>query len=99
MNILKKADEIINERSEEKEREYGPMSWTNQQAAKIATVLCRKEITTRDIYFFQISLKLARESWAHKEDNMLDLVAYVGGYNNYMEGILNEKEDVIYENK
>jgi len=99
MNILKKADEIINERSEEKERQYGPMSWTNEQAAKIATVLCKKEITCMDMYYFQISLKLARESWSHKEDNMLDLVAYVGGYNNYMEGILNEKGDVIYENK
>jgi len=99
MNILKKADEIINERSEEKERQYGPMSWTNEQAAKIATVLCKKEITCKDLYFFQISLKLARESWAHKEDNMLDLVAYIGGYNNYMEGILNEGGDVIYEDK
>lgn len=97
MNILEKANEIINLRSEEKERQYGPMSWTNEQAAKIATVLCKKEITCRDIYFFQIALKLARESWSHKEDNMLDLAAYVGGYNNYMEGILNEENDVVFK--
>lgn len=97
MNILEKANEIVNLRKEEKERQYGPMSWTNEQAAKIATVLCKKEINCRDIYFFEIALKLARESWAHKEDNMLDLVAYVGGYNNYMEGILNEENDVTFE--
>jgi len=99
MNILEKANEIINLRSEEKERQYGPMSKTNDEAAKIASVLCRKQITCQDIYFFQIALKLARESWAHKEDNLLDLVAYIGGYNNYMEGILNEPNDVIHENK
>ena len=99
MNILKKANEIINERTEEKERQYGPMSWTNEQAAKIATVLSGKEITCKDIYYLQISLKLARESYSHKEDNLLDLVAYIGGLNNYMEGILNEPNDVIYENK
>jgi hypothetical protein len=99
MNILKEADRIVNTRSEEKERQYGPMSYTNQQAAKIASVLCKREITTADVYFFQIALKLARESWSHKEDNLLDLVAYVAGYNNYMEGILNESNDVINENK
>jgi SAM-dependent methyltransferase len=71
----------------------------SQQAAQIASLLCRKEITCRDIYFFQIALKLARESWSHKEDNLLDLAAYVGGYNNYMEGILNEPNDVIYGDK
>lgn len=99
MNILKKADDIVNNRREEKERQYGPMSWTNEQAAKIASVLSGKEITCKDLYYMQISLKLARESYAHKEDNLLDLVAYVAGLNNYLEGVLNEPKDVIYENK
>lgn len=99
MNILEKANEIVNLRSEEKERMYGPMSFTNEQAAKIASVLTRKEITCNDIYFFQIALKLARESWSHKEDNLLDLVAYIGGYNNYMEGILNEEKDIVWNPK
>jgi len=97
MNILKKANEIINERSEEKSRQYGPMSWTNEQAAKIASVMSRKEITTIDLYNMQIALKLARQSFSHKEDNLLDAVAYIGGLNNYMEGILNEKDDVIFK--
>jgi hypothetical protein len=99
MNILEKANEIINLRSEEKQRQYGPMSYTNKKAADIASLILNKEITCEDIYIFQISLKLARESWSHKEDNLLDLVAYIGGYNNYREGILNEKNDIIYENK
>jgi hypothetical protein len=87
MNILEQANQIINERSEEKERQYGPFIECNARAAKIASVLCSKEITTLDIYHFQIALKLARESHAHKEDNLLDLVAYIGALNNYHEGV------------
>ena len=94
-NILKEADKIINERSEEKERGYGPMSLCNKKAAGIATILCNKKISVRDIYMMQIALKLARESHSHKEDNLLDLVAYIAGYNNYEEGVKIEKKDII----
>ena len=85
MNILKKANEIVNERAEEKERLYGPFSECNQRTAKIATLLCGKEITNTDIYLFQIALKLAREAHHHKEDNLLDLAAYIGALNNHYE--------------
>lgn len=87
MNILEKANEIINLRSEEKARQYGPFIECNARAARIATELCGKEITTKDIYNFQIALKLAREAYAHKEDNLLDAVAYMGALNNFYEGI------------
>jgi len=87
MNILKQADLIINERSEEKERQYGPFIDCNRKAAEIASILCNKEITTLDMYYFEIALKLARESYAHKEDNILDLVAYIGALNNFHERI------------
>jgi|TARA_R100000049_G_C1933428_1_gene77277 hypothetical protein len=95
MNILKKANEIVNERAEEKERQYGPMSLTNLRASIIASVLSDKEVTVEDIYIMQISLKLARESFSHKEDNLLDTVGYIAGLNNYLEGIKNEEEDII----
>lgn len=94
MDILKKAHEIIYERSEEKERQYGPMSLCNKRAAEIATVLCDKEVSVKDMYMMQISLKLARESHYHKEDNLLDLVAYIAGYNNYESNTKIEKEDI-----
>jgi DNA-binding protein H-NS len=95
MNILEKANQIINERSEEKERQYGPMSETNRRASVIASVMSNKDISVLDLYNMQIALKLARESWSHKEDNLLDVVAYVGGLNNYREGIINEQDDII----
>lgn len=99
MNILEKAREIIYDRAEEKERQYGPMSLTNREAAKIASVLCKKEISVTDVYYVIMSLKLARQANSHKEDNLLDLVAYTAGLNNYMEGIIIEQNDICHENK
>tara|TARA_R110000787_G_scaffold27873_2_gene76620 strand:- start:1262 stop:1648 length:387 start_codon:yes stop_codon:yes gene_type:complete len=83
MNILEKANEIINKRSEEKERMYGPFSLGMERAAKIASGCTGKDITASDMYMCMIALKLSRESYNHKEDNLLDAVAYLGALNNY----------------
>ena len=84
MNILKKADEIINIRSEEKERMYGDFEKGMEKAAKLASVMTNKEITAIDMYKCMVALKLSRESYNHKEDNLLDAVAYLGSLNNYI---------------
>lgn len=83
MNILKKADEIINQRSEEKEREYGPFDKSMEKAAKISSELCNKNITTEDFYKCMIALKISRMAYNLKEDTLLDAVAYIGGLNNF----------------
>ena len=48
MNILKKANEIVNERSEEKERQYGDFIECMAKTARIASEMSSKEITTGD---------------------------------------------------
>lgn len=82
MNILIKADDIVNKRSEEKEREYGPFNDSMHKAAIIATELCRKEITQDDMFKCMMALKLSRLAYSSKEDTMLDLVAYTAAFNN-----------------
>jgi DNA-binding protein H-NS len=84
MNILEKANEITNKRSEEKERMYGPFEESMSKAAKIATLMTSKTITTEDMYKCMVALKLSRESYSHKEDNLLDAVSYLGSMNNYI---------------
>ena len=79
-NILKHADQIINERSEEKERQYGPFMECNQKAAEIASVITGKPLTALDVSWVQVAVKMARESNAHKEDNLLDMVATIGAF-------------------
>ena len=88
MNILKKANEIINQRQEEKERMYGPFEEGMERAAMIASGATGKDITARDMYMCLVALKLSRQSYNHKEDNLLDAVAYLGSLNNY-----NNKKD------
>lgn len=82
MNILEKANEIVNLRAEEKERTYGPFEEGMAKAAKIASLMSSKDITTVDMYNCMIALKLSRQSYSNKEDNLLDAVAYIGSLNN-----------------
>jgi hypothetical protein len=83
MNILKEADKIINERSEEKERMYGPFEEGMDRAAKIASGMSGKDFNAKDVYACMVALKLSRHSYNYKEDNLLDAVAYIASLNNY----------------
>ena len=92
MNILKKANEIINERSEEKERQYGPISEGFERAAMIMSGMTGKNITAEDMFAAMLALKFSRHSYNYKEDNFLDAAAYLGAWNNYVQGKM-ENED------
>lgn len=85
MNILKEANKIINERSEEKERMYGHFSDGMTRAAKIASGMTGKDFKTEDIYAALVALKLSRHSYNYREDNLLDAVAYLGSLNDYLQ--------------
>ena len=83
-SILKRADEIIHNRSEEKERKYGPFSEGMERAAKIASGMTGKDFEAEDMYAALVALKLSRHSYNYREDNLLDAVAYLGGLDNYI---------------
>lgn len=85
MNILEKANNIVNLRSEEKERMYGDFIESMKKTARIASEFSNKEITVTDTYNVLIALKFSRQSHCHKEDNLLDAVAYIGSLNNLLE--------------
>ena len=83
MNILEEANNIVNKRSEEKAREYGPFSESMSKAAKVASELCNKEITTEDFYKCMLALKISRMAYNLKDDTLLDAVSYIGALHNY----------------
>jgi len=83
-NILARANEIVNERSEEKERNYGPFSEGMKRAALIASGMTGKEFTAPDMYAALVALKLSRHSYSYREDNLLDACAYIGALDNFM---------------
>lgn len=86
-NILQQAYSIVYERNEEKTRQYGDFIESMEKMSKISTILCNKEITTSDCYKIMIALKLSRESHMHKEDNLLDAIAYMASMNDYLNKI------------
>jgi hypothetical protein len=83
MNILEEANNIVNKRSEEKERMYGPFEEGMDNAAKILSGMTGMTLDGTFMYKAMIALKLSRECYNHKEDNLLDAVAYLGSLNNY----------------
>jgi hypothetical protein len=91
-NILKRADSIVNERSEEKQREYGNFTDSMESAARIYDVLVSERMHPAEkMYWAMIALKISRERHKHKQDNLLDIAAYVGALDNYHQEKQNEK--------
>lgn len=86
MNILKCADDIVNNRSEEKERMYGPFSDSMERARDIYNACSPKneQLSTLGMFRAMIALKFSREAFSHREDNLLDAAAYIGAMNNYI---------------
>lgn len=83
-SILQEADEIVNNRSEEKDRMYGPFSEGMDRAASIFNGMTGLEVTGKEMFMALIALKFSRESYNHKRDNLLDAVAYIQGLENYI---------------
>lgn len=93
-SIFLQAHDIVEKRSEEKSRQYGSFSEGMKRAAKIASIMIGKELRAQDIFHCMVALKLSRESFNHKEDNILDCISYLGAYNNFVEeDIKNKKHD------
>ena len=93
-NILEQANDIINNRSEEKDRMYGPIGEGMEIAAQIYNTVTPEgyHITAEGMFWALIALKLSRQHFNHKEDNLLDAIAYMGALNNYIEDKQNKND-------
>lgn len=83
--ILEHANDIIYNRLEDKERQYGPMDENLAKCARIASEMCNKEITTEDFYKCMIALKVGRMAFNTKYDTLLDACGYIAGLHNFNE--------------
>jgi DNA-binding protein H-NS len=84
MDILQQAHKIVYERSEEKERQYGSFIESMEKATKIFNLISKNPIKVEDMYLAMVALKLSRQAHQHKEDNLLDAVAYMASMNDYL---------------
>jgi len=83
MNILEHANEIVYKRTEEKQRQYGPFDEGMKRAALILSGMTGLDIDASIMYKALIALKMSRQSYNHKYDNLLDSVAYIAALNDY----------------
>ncbi len=84
-NILLKSNMIVNHRSEEKEREYGPFNESMDRMRDIFNALTGENLKTEHMFMAMVALKFSREHYSHKKDNLLDAVSYIAGLDNYMD--------------
>lgn len=85
-NVIKEADKIVHERSEEKERQYGPFNESIEKTARIASELTNIPISPEIVFKVLIALKLSRMAYSDKQDSLLDCIAYIGALNDYNYG-------------
>lgn len=95
LNILEEANDIIFNRGQEKERQYGPIDESLRDTATIASVMTDKTISTSDVYKVLIALKLSRLKYNNKRDTFLDAIGYMAAYQKYTETIDDKSEYVI----
>lgn len=59
-----------------KRQEYGPLQQSFECLAKAWSSILKRDVTPRQVCLCMASLKLVRESEAHKDDNVLDFYGY-----------------------
>lgn len=80
MNVFEQANNIVNVNIDRKKM-YGSYHDCNKLIAKIMSILTNKDITIKDVFYLEIAMKLAREIQNHKEENIVDVIAYFGALN------------------
>lgn len=72
-SILTEAERIVNG---ERNTDYGSAAASFEKVAGVASILTGKELTAQDCVKVLMSVKLVRESFKHKRDNLVDLAGY-----------------------
>lgn len=72
-SILAEAEDIVNG---SRQSDYGDANESFSRIATIASVMIGKELSPEDCCAVMMAVKLVRESFAHKRDNLVDLCGY-----------------------
>lgn len=72
-SILAEAEEIVNGN---RQSDYGDAKESFSRVATIASVMTGKELAPEDCCAVLMAVKLVRESFKHKRDNLVDLCGY-----------------------
>jgi len=85
--ILEEASEIVVERLDPEHNDYGEFSESMGRAKLIYMGMTGRDIPITDMYAVLIALKLSRESFNHKRDNLVDVCGYIQGLDDFYMGV------------
>jgi hypothetical protein len=72
-SILSEAERIVNG---DRQADYSDPVANFKRIAEIASAIMAKDITAEECCIVMIAVKLARENYKHKRDNLVDLAGY-----------------------
>lgn len=81
-SILSEAEDIVNG---SRHSDYGDANESFSRIATIASVMTGKELSPEDCCAVMMAVKLVRESFNHKRDNLVDLCGYANILNEIRE--------------
>lgn len=81
-SILEEAQEIL---EGDRESDYGDPVANFNRISRIASSILNETITPEQCVVVMMAVKLSREQYKHKRDNLVDLVAYTEIYNRIKE--------------
>jgi len=84
--MLEKATEIVNGSREE---DYGSAFDNMKHIADIFNSITGRDLTPEEVVLLNVSQKLSREIYKHKEDNLVDLIGYIEVLNK----VINDKKN------
>jgi len=73
--LIDKAKDIL--MKDDEHRKYGDLIESTQRTAQVASVLFGKLVEPELVTIIYIAGKLCREGYNHKEDNLVDAIAYI----------------------
>jgi len=76
MKLGKSCDEAKKLITSSRAEQYGDQDKNFTLIAEMASLLTGKELTKTDIVKIMISVKLMREKYKHKNDNLVDIIGY-----------------------
>ena len=81
-SILSEAERIVNG---DRQADYSDPVENFKHISDIASIILGKELTPEDCCVVLMAVKLARESYKHKRDNLVDLAGYTEIFNRIKE--------------
>jgi len=97
--ILQQAQGIVYDRVSPngERRPYGPFSECMKSATAIFNEISpyrsgSSKLKTEEMYFALVALKLAREKFEHKTDNLVDICGYLAGLDDFIIELKAENE-------